>query len=275
MLKIRSNFIKKKLFKYINEKKILQLAKFNKKLQKLLNISLKDYKIFNQIEIELIPSIYSKKGDIFININNKSKPYIHLYANDNYNTEFKSYKLKDENNISKIKIIIDNEIKSFKGLFKNCECLKKINIIKCNRKDIIDMSEMFYGCQNLIILNLLNLKTNKVKDMSYLFCECSSLINIDLTNFNTSNVNNMQNMFEHCSHLAQLNLNNFNTSNVIYMNNMFSECSALNSLNIDNFDTSNVINMSYMFYNCSYLGELNLTTYKYSSIIFLFLFQIM
>ena len=260
MLKIRNNFIKKKIFKYINEKKILQLSQYNKKLQNLLNITIKDYKIFAQTEIELIPDIFSKKRNIFINITNENIPYIHIYANDNYDKEFKSYKLRIKNNISKIKIIIDNEIKSFKGLFKNCECLKEVNIIKCNRKDIINMSQMFYGCKNIIKLNLLNLKTDKVKDMSYLFSECSSLINIDLSNFNTSNVNNMQNMFEQCSNLTQLNLDNFNTSNVIYMNNMFSECSALNSLNIDNFDTSNVINMSYMFSNCSYLGELNLTT---------------
>ena len=218
MLKIRSNYIKKKIFKNISEKKCLQLLKFNKNIQNILHMSIKDYKLYNQIEIELIPRINSNDEDIFINISKKDKPFIHIYINDNYLKKFKNCRLKSNDKISQIKILIDNEIKSFKRLFKNCECLEKININKCNRKDIINMSEMFYGCINIININLSNLKTDKVTDMSYMFSECSSLRNLYLINFNTSKVTNMQHMFEKCSCLEKLNLDNFNTSNVIYMN---------------------------------------------------------
>ena len=231
MLKIKSRYIIKQIFENISEKKNLQIINYNKQLQKLLDISIKDYKEYNQIEIELIPIAHHKKEDKFINRLNKDKSFIHIYINNNKRKEFNCCRLENKTKISKIRIVIDNEIKSLKGLFKNCECLEEINIIKCKRKDINDTSEMLYGCKNLNKLNIFNLKTDKVTDMSYMFSECSSLKILELSNFNTSNVTNMQNMFEKCSNLTQLNLNNFNTSNVIYMNDMFSECSSLNSIN--------------------------------------------
>ena len=211
MLKIKSRYIINLIFENISEEKYLRLIKYNKKIQNILDKSLKDYKEYNQIEIELIPISNYKNEDKFINRLNKDKSFIHIYLNIYFNNytnnykrrEFNCCRLESKTKISRIRIIIDNEIKSLKGLFKNCECLEEINIIKCKRKDINDMSEIFYGCKNLNKLNLLNLKTDKVTDMSYMFSECSSLKSIDLSNFNTSNVTNMQNMFEKCSNLIK------------------------------------------------------------------------
>ena len=218
MLKIRSKYIIRQIFENISEKKKMQLLKCSKKIQNIMDISLKSYKIYNQIEIELIPILSYKKEDKFINGYNKDKSFIHIYINNNKRKEFNFYRLENKTKITKIRIVFDNELKSFKGLFKDCNCLEEIKINKCNRKDILDMSEMFSGCENLIKLELSNLKTDKVVDMSYMFSNCSSLKNINLLNFNTSNVINMQNMFEKCKNITQLNLNDFNTSNVIYMN---------------------------------------------------------
>ena len=60
MLKIRSKYIIKQIFENIIEKKNMQLVKYNKKLQNIINLSLKSYKMYNQTEIELIPVLSYK-----------------------------------------------------------------------------------------------------------------------------------------------------------------------------------------------------------------------
>ena len=302
MLKIKSKFVLKRIFQNIKENKFLDMIRYNKRFQNKFNISIQNYREYNQIEIELKQIIHSDKNSKFINIDIMNEPYIHINKDKKENDSTNPFMIKTlkEPSIfrpitnmiedSDKKIIIDFEVKSLKGLFKNCESIKEIKILKCNRKDIIDISEMFYGCKNLDNLNITNLKTDKVKDMSYMFSGCSSLNEINIFNFNTSNVINMQNMFEKCSNLKELNLSNFNTSNVIYMNDMFYECTSLKTLYFDKpsflidrkkftyndsiskstnnyWNTSNVINMSYMFYNCKSLIELNISQFNTSKVI--------
>ena len=134
----------------------------------------------------------------FININEEDKKYFHIYFNDNKKKEIKNTSLNKDDNVSKISIIIDYQIKSFSKLFYYCGCNETINF-----------------------------NTNNVTNMSYMFCECSSLKELNLNNFNTNNVTNMSDMFCGCSSLKELNLNNFNTINVINMRCMFSGCSSL------------------------------------------------
>ena len=81
----------------------------------------------------------------FININENEKSYFHIYFNDN-KEDIKKTKLNKEDNASKINIIIDYQIKSFKGLFYDCEYIESINFNKFYRIDITDMSLMFFGC---------------------------------------------------------------------------------------------------------------------------------
>ena len=266
MLKIRSKYILKLIFQNIKQNQYLELIKYNKNIQNKLDKSLEDYKEYSRIEIDLRPIINYAVDNKFINLNDNEKQYIHIFFNNN-KKERKSCILQAKPKIQKIKIKLDYEIKSLKGLFKNCQCLEEINFIKFNRKDIIDMSEMFNGCKNLNKINLLNMNTGKVNNMRYMFCGCSSLKEINLLNFNTANVINMQNMFDGCSKLENLNLLNFNTSNVINMNDMFSECSSLQKLNLLNFNTSNVINMSYMFNKCQAIQELKLSNFDTSKVI--------
>ena len=76
-------------------------------------------------------------------------------------------------NITKINIILDNDIKSFEKLFHDCECIKKIKFIKFKRNDINNMSYMFYECSSLKELNLHHFNTINVKDMSGMFYACS------------------------------------------------------------------------------------------------------
>ena len=237
-------------------KKKLEIVKYNKKTQNRINLSVKDYKeyseTFTPIEIEIILS-KDKYGE-FININEEDKLYYHIYFNDNKEEIKNKYEIKEEDKVTKIKIRIDYQVKSFNGLFYKfykCECIESINFKKFYRNNIIDMSHMFNGCSSLKVLNLFNFNTNKVTNMSGMFRGCSSLKELNLNNFNTNNVADMSGMFCGCTSLKELNLYNFNTNKVTDMGCMFKGCSSLKELNLNNFNTNNVTNMSGMFRGCS------------------------
>ena len=63
---IKSRYILSKIYNNMTKKKKLEIIKYNKKIQNRLNLDVKDYKEYSEIEIEIIPTkdIY---GD-FINI---------------------------------------------------------------------------------------------------------------------------------------------------------------------------------------------------------------
>ena len=75
--------------------------------------------------------------------------------------------------ISKLKIIIDYQIKSLKNLFSNCKCIEYINFKKFYRNNINNMGYMFYKCSSLKELNLSNFNTNNVTNMISMFSGCS------------------------------------------------------------------------------------------------------
>ena len=264
---LKSTIIIKKIFSYMIQHKSLEIIKINKKIQKRLNLNFNDYKNYSElkssIEVELIPC--ENKYDKFINISEEDKEYYHIYF-DNSKEEIKRNYLNDNENVKKIKIKIDYEIKSFKDLFYYIDCISSIYFKKFSRNNIIDMSGMFTHCISLKELNLSNFNTNNVTNMSYMFSSCSSLKDLNLSNFNTSNVTNMSYMFYYCSSLKDLNLSNFNTSNVAYMSWMFSFCSSLKKLNLSNFNTDNVTNMIHMFSCCSSLKELNFSKFNISNV---------
>ena len=84
--------------------------------------------------MEIIP----KKGeyDKFINVNKKDKSYYHIYFNDNKEEIKNKYKINKKDKLTKIKIIIDYQVKSFKELFSWCECIKSINLKKFYRNNL-------------------------------------------------------------------------------------------------------------------------------------------
>ena len=149
-----------------------------KSLENRINLSVKNYKeyskTFTPIEIEIIPR--KKKYGKFINMN-ENEIYYHIYFNDN-KEEIKRNYLDD--NVSKIKIIIDYQVKSFKDLFSWYKYIESINFKK------------FYR--------------NNITDMSYMFCNCSSLKELNLNNFNTNNVTNMYGMFIECLNELKLKI---------------------------------------------------------------------
>ena len=213
MSNIKSSYILAQILNNLELKKRLSIIRYNKTLQNRLDIGLKDYKEYCQIEIEIgiIPFYLGK----FINIKNNDKSYYHFYINDD-KIETKRNVIINDDEADTIKIVLDIEIKSLNGLFKDCKCIEKINFINFNRNDVVNMSNLFGGCTQLKKINLSNFKTNKVTNMSYMFSGCSSLIEINLSNFITNNVTDMQFMFYECSSLKKLNLYKFNLY-VIYV----------------------------------------------------------
>jgi surface protein len=195
---IKSKLILHKVFEKLRLNKKLNIIKYNKILQKRVGIEIKDYKDYSQIEIVIIPQqkIYGR----FINfLNTESKSYYHICLNDN-EREIKKDSITKSDNAKKIRIIIDREIKSLKGLFHNCVLIKKIKFIKFNRKDIIDMGNMFHECSSLEELDLSNFSTNNVIDMSCMFYKCLSLKELNVSNFGIKKVKNMFSMFVDMHH---------------------------------------------------------------------------
>ena len=65
----------------------------------------------------------------FINIKKEDKKYFHISFNDNKKKEIENTSLHKDDNVSKISIIIDYQIKSFSHLFFYCRCIESIKFI--------------------------------------------------------------------------------------------------------------------------------------------------
>ena len=184
---LKSDYFLQKLYDIMPKKKKLEIVKYNKKVQNRLDLGIKDYKEYSEtyssIEIEIIPT--KGKYGKFININENDKLYYHIYFNDNKEEIKNKYEIDEQDKVTKIKIIIDYQVKSFKELFYWCKCIESINFKKFYRNNITDMSEMFEGCSSLKELNLNNFNTNNVTNMSYMFYECSSLNKLNISNINS------------------------------------------------------------------------------------------
>ena len=108
--------------------KSLTIVKYNKKLQKRMNLNINSYKDYSQlyslIEIELkfiddkykeierkLYNIWFKeKNNTFINILDEEKEYFHIYF-DNSKEEIKRNFLNKNEKVNTIKIIINYQVK--------------------------------------------------------------------------------------------------------------------------------------------------------------------
>ena len=219
---LKGDYFLQKLYDNIQKKKKLEIVKYNKKLQNRLNLSVKDYKeTFSPIEIEIIPA-KGKYGE-FIKVNENDKLNYHIYFNDNKEEIKNKYKvneddgvtrheyyIEEEDKVTKIKIIIDYQVKSFQELFFECKCIESITFKKFYRNNINDMNCMFFRCSSLKELNLSKFNTDNARNMFGMFSGCSSLKKLNLSNFNTNNVTSMENMFYSCISLKKILINYIN-----------------------------------------------------------------
>jgi hypothetical protein len=136
--KITSKRVLQQTFNYLKETKYLEIIKYNKMIQKRLNISIDNYKKYWRTEIEIIPlMVRNEHQATFIKIlNNEHQKYYHIYFNDEKKRIDRNYITKKDK-VTKIKIFIDCEVQSFSKLFDGCRCIVKLNLIKMKSKDII------------------------------------------------------------------------------------------------------------------------------------------
>ena len=113
---VKCKYIIEKIFENVEMNKFLNIIRYNKALQKRLDKNINDYKNQIKIEIEIFPREKFYGG--FINFK-CSRKYYHIYFNDNEKEEKKNY-ITQFDNVRKIKVIIDFEVKSFNGLFQDC-----------------------------------------------------------------------------------------------------------------------------------------------------------
>ena len=253
ILNIKSKYILKYIFNdMIIKKKSLELIKYNKAIQKILELKFMDYKefsgLYSSIEIEIIPK--QNKYDDFINFDEELNDYFHLYFDDNKKETDRTY-LDKEDKITKIKIKIDYKVKSFYKLFYRCNCIESVYFKKFTRNNIINMGSMFMGCSSLKDINIRKFITTNIINMRSMFYGCSSLKELNLSDFNTNNIIDMSYMFKGCSSLQELNLSNIKISDKTNVNNMFIGCSSLKEINFSNVNINNVNNIRSMFNGCS------------------------
>ena len=164
---LKSDYFLQKLYDNMTKKKKLEIVKYNKRIQNRIKLSVKNYKeyseTFTPIEIEILPT--KDKYGKFTNINENDKLYYHIYFNDNKEEIKNKYEINKKDKVTKIKIIIDYQVKSFNNLFSCCQCIESINFKKFYRNNITDMSFMFAGCSSLKEINLSNFNTDNVTDM--------------------------------------------------------------------------------------------------------------
>ena len=159
---IKSKYIIQSIFDILIKKKALYIIKYNKIIQKRMDISAKDYKEYSEkfspIEIEIVPEIPNNSDGKFININKEDEIYYHIYFNNN-KEEIKRNYIKKKEKIKTIKIIIDNSVKSFGRLFYQCCYVKSIDFKKFRCGNITNMTGMFEGC-TVEKINFDNFNTN-------------------------------------------------------------------------------------------------------------------
>ena len=148
---VKSDYFIQKFFGYMPKRKSLETVRYNKSIQKRINININHYKAYSEeyssIELDIIP-MKGKYGN-FISIKKKNKKYFHIYFNGNKNKEIENTSLHKNDNVSKISIIIDYQIKSFSELFSYCECIESIEFKKFYRNNVTTMSSMFEACSSL------------------------------------------------------------------------------------------------------------------------------
>ena len=85
LINIKSDYFIRKIFDNIKKIKTLNIIKYNRKFQELLNYNINNYKkyseLYSSIKIEI--TTIKNKSDKFINIINKEdEQYYHIYLNN-------------------------------------------------------------------------------------------------------------------------------------------------------------------------------------------------
>ena len=156
---VKSKYILKIIFGYLIDVKSLSIIRINKSLQNKLDIDINTYIEMCKIKINIYP-IKEVEGKL-INIIEKERPYYHIYFDDN-KEEIQNLSITKKDNVNKIKLIIDNKIDDLSKLFKDCNYIRQIDIIRFKNRKIYNMNEIFSCCRNSHISNFTCIKIRKI-----------------------------------------------------------------------------------------------------------------
>ena len=120
---IKCIYIFRQLIDNLKEVRLLKLIKYNKKLQKKLNLNINNYMEFQKIKIEL-NTFNAGIKIFFIGMPIFKHSFFHIYFDDDKNEIKKNYFTTNEN-VTKITILIDRGIDSLRKLFSDCKCIEK------------------------------------------------------------------------------------------------------------------------------------------------------
>ena len=83
------------------ERKSLETIRYNKSIQKRINININHYKAYFESKTSIELYIIPVKGEYgqFINFNEEDKKYFHIYFNDNKKKEIKNASLNINDNV--------------------------------------------------------------------------------------------------------------------------------------------------------------------------------
>ncbi len=146
-------------------------------------------------------------------------------------------------------------------MFKNCSCLKSINVEGIKTVNLTSMKYMFANCSGFEELDLTGFNGETLINMEGMFSGCTGLKNIEAT-FSTQNVTNMKELFMSCEALEEYYFG-FSSQNVTDMSNMFANCISLISIDLTGMSTSSVTNYSEMFASCSDLEAIYVLPEKF------------
>jgi hypothetical protein len=95
--KIKSSYILKSIFEFIKPHETMKILNYNKKLQKRVDLSIKDYiKAYNEIIIELkmIDNLIDENNYYFISPEYNDHSLLHIYFNDEFKEQKKNIYIK-------------------------------------------------------------------------------------------------------------------------------------------------------------------------------------
>ena len=86
---LKSDYFIQKFFGYMPERKSLETIRYNKNIQKRINININLYKAYSETKTSIELDIIPMKGKYrkFITIYGEDKKYFHIYFNDNKKKE--------------------------------------------------------------------------------------------------------------------------------------------------------------------------------------------
>ena len=274
---IRGEYIKKNILSYFDMIKQMQVLRYNKKYQKLLNLEKNDY-VFLYL-INTIIKVQNRK------MNNKLKNKILFNLTDcfdKYDNCFFYIKYKDTNKYINIitknckEYAISYNLKLFL-YYKDDSLIKKIRSNSVTsyyrnyifffyneyvKDEYINLSNLFNDDEDLCYFTVLK-NQSKYRSTFNMFYNCFNLEKVNLKLLNTENLINVSCMFRHCIKLKDIFFrDNVDLEKVEDASEMFYRCENIKSVNLDLFNLKNVIDMGGMFSCCTSLETIKMTKFN-------------